>query len=118
MYKSMKDFKENADGEMEVDGATGDDGDDLAVTGEQIQTIDPYTKKEFVDPVKNKLCGHPYEKETIFELIRDKKKKHENIQTISDFKMMYLPGESFLLLQKSTDWNIQKPHFQMDRWYI
>ncbi len=66
LYSSMKDF--NAEGQHQEEEEPAD-GEELAVTGVQIQTIDPYTKKEFVDPVKNRRCNHPYEKETILELI-------------------------------------------------
>lgn len=71
LYASMKDFEaegaENPDEEV-------DDGEDLAVTGVTIQTIDPYTKREFVDPVKNTVCNHSYEKETILHLINTTRK--------------------------------------------
>lgn len=38
-----------------------------------VQTIDPYTKKEFVDPVKNIKCNHSYERATITELLKAQK---------------------------------------------
>ena len=68
LYTSMKDFA--ADGQEEQE-AMDDDGDELAVTGQTIQTIDPYSKREFVDPVKNIRCNHSYEKDTIMEVIRN-----------------------------------------------
>lgn len=54
----MKDFTEEINEE-----------DDLAVTGETIQIIDPYSKIQFSDPVKNVRCKHSYEKAIIYELI-------------------------------------------------
>lgn len=66
MYASMKDF--NSELIAQQDQA-GNDDDELAVTNETIQMIDPYTKQEFTDPVKNKVCGHTYERSVITELL-------------------------------------------------
>lgn len=63
----MKNFTEEEDlnsGDPEMN-----DEDDLAVTGVTVQTIDPYSKREFTDPVKNIRCKHSYEKEIIFDLM-------------------------------------------------
>jgi SUMO ligase MMS21 Smc5/6 complex component len=65
-YKSLVDFSQASENEA----AAEDDGEDIAVTSQAIQTIDPYTKKEFVDPVKNVVCNHAYERSTIMELLR------------------------------------------------
>lgn len=63
----------NFDGMDEaVQEENADDGEELACTGMTIQTIDPYTKVEFSDPVKNINCNHPYEKATILELLKSK----------------------------------------------
>ncbi|KAM3961880.1 uncharacterized protein ACR2FA_003964 [Aphomia sociella] len=48
------------------------DESDLAITESQDQYIDPITKKAIVDPVKNTVCGHIYEKEAIMNLINMK----------------------------------------------
>ncbi|CAH2074964.1 unnamed protein product, partial [Iphiclides podalirius] len=50
------------------------DGSDLAITESQNQYIDPITKRPIVDPVRNKLCGHIYEKEAVVEFIAMGKK--------------------------------------------
>lgn len=48
------------------------DESDVAITESQDQYIDPITKKPIVDPVKNTVCGHIYEKEAIINLINMK----------------------------------------------
>lgn len=35
-----------------------------------ISDIDPLTKKRMVNPVRNKVCGHYYEKSTIIEALK------------------------------------------------
>jgi len=45
------------------------DEDDLIVVKTDYNTVDPITKREIVDPVKNKKCGHIYEKSTIYPMI-------------------------------------------------
>ena len=67
LYVTMKNFGED---ETNISGNQAmNDEDDLAVTGETIQTIDPYSKKEFSDPVKNLNCKHTYEREIIMNLM-------------------------------------------------
>ena len=66
LYRSMKPF---VDEELPNHQETNEDEDDLAVTGVTIQTIDPYSKREFSDPVKNVNCNHSYEKAIIYELM-------------------------------------------------
>ena len=41
------------------------DEDDLIVVRTDYNTVDPISKKEIVEPVKNKKCNHIYEKSTI-----------------------------------------------------
>ena len=45
------------------------DDDDLIVVKTEHNTIDPITKKQIVEPVKNKKCNHIYEKSTIYSMI-------------------------------------------------
>ncbi|XP_068630819.1 E3 SUMO-protein ligase NSE2-like isoform X2 [Battus philenor] len=49
------------------------DESDLAITETQEQYIDPITKRPIKDPVKNSVCGHIYERESIKELINMRK---------------------------------------------
>lgn len=66
MYSSMKDF--SSEHNVEQHDAMNSD-EELAVTSETVQTTDPYTKQEFTDPVKNRKCGHTYERAVIMELL-------------------------------------------------
>ena len=43
--------------------------EDLIMTQSTGDTIDPITKKQMVDPVKNSFCGHSYERNSIMALI-------------------------------------------------
>ena len=49
--------------------SSDDDEDDLIVVKTEHNTIDPITKKQIVEPVKNKKCNHIYEKSTIYSMI-------------------------------------------------
>ncbi|XP_042321740.1 E3 SUMO-protein ligase NSE2 [Sceloporus undulatus] len=49
--------------------------EDIAVTQSQINFICPITQEEMRKPVKNKICGHTYEKDAILELIRTKEQR-------------------------------------------
>jgi len=48
-----------------------EDGD-VALTQQEVNTKCPYTAKEMVNPVQNKLCGHNYEKDAIITFINQK----------------------------------------------
>merc|ERR1719500_1005082 len=49
--------------------AESSDEDDLIVVKTEHNTIDPITKKQIVEPVRNKKCNHIYEKSTIYSMI-------------------------------------------------
>ncbi|XP_060084975.1 E3 SUMO-protein ligase NSE2-like [Ylistrum balloti] len=53
--------------------STGDD--DVAMTQPEINTRCPYTGMEMKNPVKNKACGHKYDKEGILQYIKNKGKR-------------------------------------------
>ncbi|KAL7303697.1 E3 SUMO-protein ligase NSE2-like [Trichogramma pretiosum] len=43
--------------------------DDIEFTQDDINIIDPFTKKRMIDPVKNKVCGHVYERTSAVSMI-------------------------------------------------
>ncbi|KOC59588.1 E3 SUMO-protein ligase NSE2, partial [Habropoda laboriosa] len=48
-----------------------DDADaELLLTGGYINVIDPISKKRIVDPVKNTICGHTYDRESITQILK------------------------------------------------
>nr|DBA23988.1 TPA: hypothetical protein GDO54_011698 [Pyxicephalus adspersus] len=52
-----------------------DEDEDIAVTQSIDNFICAITQVEMVNPVKNKVCGHSYEKEAIEKMIQDRHKK-------------------------------------------
>ena len=51
-----------------------DEDADLQISGGLINVIDPISKKRIVDPVKNSICGHTYDRESITEILKINKK--------------------------------------------
>lgn len=51
-----------------------DDTDgDLRLTGSEINVIDPISKMRMTDPVRNAICGHVYDKESLVAMLRKNK---------------------------------------------
>jgi SUMO ligase MMS21 Smc5/6 complex component len=56
--------------------AGGEDDDACSImSSSHISTRDPITKQPMTDPVKNKKCGHTYEKKSILELMLNSRGK-------------------------------------------
>lgn len=51
-----------------------DDNEEIVAVSQNINNIDPITKLPIVEPVKNKICGHVYEKSSIMQLLKRKGK--------------------------------------------
>nr|CAD7424891.1 unnamed protein product [Timema monikensis] len=51
------------------------DREDLLLTEAEQCIIDPFTKQIMINPVKNKQCGHNYEKATVIQIIATKKSR-------------------------------------------
>jgi len=50
-------------------GQGDDDDDDIIVENGEVNFTCPITRKPFVDPVKNRACGHSYSRAAIYEVI-------------------------------------------------
>jgi len=51
-----------------------DDTDaDLQLTGSKINVIDPISKTRMTDPVKNAVCGHVYDRESLVAMLQKNK---------------------------------------------
>ena len=48
----------------------GDGDEDMMMVSSQIQTVCPITRREMVRPVRNRACGHVYDREGIEALMR------------------------------------------------
>ena len=46
--------------------------EDIAMTQQEIVTKCPYTGQEMVQPVRNKICNHNYDRNGIQELIKNR----------------------------------------------
>ena len=55
--------------------AENQDDDDIVMTEEEIEIKCPYTQMVMMEPMRNKVCGHNYEKTAIEQFIKRKKKK-------------------------------------------
>jgi len=46
--------------------------DELAITDNQVLTVDPITKQMMTDPVRIKQCGHTFERSSIMSLLKNR----------------------------------------------
>ncbi|KAG7209295.1 hypothetical protein KM043_015408 [Ampulex compressa] len=51
-----------------------DNDEDIQLSGGYINVIDPISKKRITDPVKNAICGHTYDRESVTEMLKINKK--------------------------------------------
>ncbi|KOX80070.1 E3 SUMO-protein ligase NSE2 [Melipona quadrifasciata] len=60
-----------------LDGVVEKENDvdaELQLVGGYINVIDPISKKRIVDPVKNIICGHTYDRQSIIQILKINKK--------------------------------------------
>lgn len=60
-----------------------DTDEDLRLTGQDINVIDPISKTRMTHPVKNTVCGHVYDKESLIAMLR----KNKNTRCVSFYIM-------------------------------
>ena len=53
----------------EDDNNDDDDGEDVCMTQVEVNTICPISRREMIRPVKNKACGHVYDKTSIEAIV-------------------------------------------------
>ena len=53
----------------------GDEEHDLVVVAQQHVDIDPFTSERLRDPVKNKQCGHVYERESVLQFLQSSRRR-------------------------------------------
>ena len=70
--------------------------EDVEMTQTAINTKCPYTGKEMVVPMKNKICGHNYEKEGILQYIHQRKKKARYKTFIYSFFVVFIPRHTIV----------------------
>ncbi|KAM3929343.1 E3 SUMO-protein ligase NSE2 [Leptodactylus fuscus] len=61
-----------------ADQASEDDDEEIAVTQSIANFTCPITQVEMVNPVKNKVCGHTYERDAIEKMIQGRHQKNKN----------------------------------------
>ncbi|XP_051157726.1 E3 SUMO-protein ligase NSE2-like [Leptopilina boulardi] len=67
--RQVKELLKDADGGNN-DNNDEDGDDDLQFTQDTVNVIDPFTKKRMTDPVKNKTCGHVYDRESVTAMLK------------------------------------------------
>lgn len=56
------------------------------MTQDEINVIDPFTKKRMTDPVKNKACGHVYDRESAMAVL----KMNEKTRYVNSLQFQFL----------------------------
>jgi len=70
--RTIMDTSASGRGGRDSDDEEGEDEDDgcSIMSTSVMSTLDPITRKPMSDPVRNKKCGHTYEKSSILELMK------------------------------------------------
>lgn len=72
---NLLEFDKQVEALLDKIGNEETDGDaEMQLTGGYINVIDPISKKRIVDPVKNTLCGHTYDRDSITQILNINKK--------------------------------------------
>ena len=68
-HKWMTDLNKVIANEADEDHNDGDDDEDVCMTQVEVNTICPISRTEMTRPVKNKTCGHVYDKGSIEAIV-------------------------------------------------
>ena len=68
-HKWMKELNKVIANEADEDDNDGDDDEDVCMTQVEVNTICPISRTEMTRPVKNKTCGHVYDKGSIEAIV-------------------------------------------------
>jgi len=71
----LNNFRTHLQQESQDDEEEDDDDDDLVATSTNINLIDPISKKIMTEPVRNKHCGHVYDRDSVVQMIAHTKRK-------------------------------------------
>nr|XP_027232637.1 E3 SUMO-protein ligase NSE2-like [Penaeus vannamei] len=72
---SVKSFRALLQNEKSGDNENDNEDGDLIVTQQEVNLIDPISMKRMTDPVRNKICGHVYERSSVVKMIKQSKRK-------------------------------------------
>ncbi|KAM5157272.1 E3 SUMO-protein ligase NSE2 isoform 1-T2 [Mantella aurantiaca] len=75
--EQLKDLRKQMGMPTEEPQVNSDEDEEIAVTQSIDNFICSITQMEMVNPVKNRICGHSYEKEAIEKLIQDRQRKRK-----------------------------------------
>ncbi|XP_047491925.1 E3 SUMO-protein ligase NSE2-like [Penaeus chinensis] len=72
---SVKNFRTLLQNEESGDNDNDNEDGDLIVTQQEVNLIDPISMKRMTDPVRNKICGHVYERSSVVNMIKQNRRK-------------------------------------------
>jgi len=89
----LLEFDRQIGGLLQANEATSsnrlDDADaDLRMTGSEINVIDPISKTRMTDPVRNAVCGHIYDRESLVAMLQ--KNKNTRCPVVGCTSMNYI----------------------------
>lgn len=68
--RQIKNLLKDVELDQTEDGGDRNENDDLQFTENSVNVIDPFTKQRMTDPVKNKTCGHVYDRESVVAMLK------------------------------------------------
>ncbi|XP_063597078.1 E3 SUMO-protein ligase NSE2-like [Penaeus indicus] len=72
---NVKNFRTLLQNEDSGDNENDNEDGDLIVTQQEVNLFDPISMKRMTDPVRNKVCGHVYERSSVVNMIKQNRRK-------------------------------------------